>query len=409
VRHDSVRHESLRPEAVRAKDDPTPRGARRDAGSGGRRRVFALFPAVALPVAMTLLAAVALLAVALLVALAQPDAALADPSISDLKKDKAQAKADAEALVAQVASLNDELRAAEGRYTHVKQQLERAKDRVAANKKELQETTALLALSRQQLAERIVAVYKRPDPTLLGLFLQSNSFEGIVANLEFMKRIGAEDTRLVDEVEAAREDLKTRRTRLVSARTAASDLVAQVEEQRAGIEATLAARQTALGEANAEVKRLARKIQKEEAEARRREAEAQALLNSSVSAAVVSGGRYTQQTWAKELLQRAGLPVTASNIAAIVAWEVAEGGHWYNTAYYNPLNTTMPAAGATPMNSVGVKAYTSWEQGFAATIATLRNGFYDGVLAALRAGNNPRAVAAAVAASPWGTGYFNVG
>ena len=47
------------------------------------------------------------------------------------------------------------------------------------------------------------------------------------------------------------------------------------------------------------------------------------------------------------------LPVTADNVAAITAWEMAEGGHWYNTAYYNPLNTTQSMPGATVFNSVG--------------------------------------------------------
>src|SRR4051794_31933346 len=55
------------------------------------------------------------------------------------------------------------------------------------------------------------------------------------------------------------------------------------------------------------------------------------------------------------------------------------------------------------MNSVGVKAYTSWDQGFTATVDTLNNGRYGGILDALRSGS-AMDVANAVAASPWGTG-----
>ena len=51
---------------------------------------------------------------------------------------------------------------------------------------------------------------------------------------------------------------------------------------------------------------------------------------------------YTPQSWASTLLSRCSLPATADNIKAIVAWEMAEGGNWANTALYNPLNTTMP-------------------------------------------------------------------
>jgi hypothetical protein len=120
-----------------------------------------------------------------------------------------------------------------------------------------------------------------------------------------------------------------------------------------------------------------------------------------------SGGKVTQVTWAQAFLKRLGMPMTADNVAAIVAWEMAEGGHWYNTAYYNPLNTTQSMPGATIFNSVGVKAYKSWMQGLEASVITINNGFYDGILAALRRGNDAQAVADAVAASPWGTGSFN--
>lgn len=123
--------------------------------------------------------------------------------------------------------------------------------------------------------------------------------------------------------------------------------------------------------------------------------------------AMARNGQFNQLTWARALLIAMRFPVTADNVAAIAAWEMAEGGHWYNTAYYNPLNTTQSMPGATVFNSVGVKVYTSWKQGLQATMITLRNGYYGGILDALRRGNDSSAVAAAVGASPWGTGNFS--
>lgn len=120
-------------------------------------------------------------------------------------------------------------------------------------------------------------------------------------------------------------------------------------------------------------------------------------------------GDFTAQSWAVALLERLGAPTSAQNIQAVTSWEAAEGGHWNNTAYFNPLNTTQNAHGATSMNSVGVKAYTSWQQGLDATVQTLQNGHYAGVLHALRAGNDAHAVANAVVQSPWGTHTIQVG
>jgi len=130
---------------------------------------------------------------------------------------------------------------------------------------------------------------------------------------------------------------------------------------------------------------------------------------SAVTAAVGAihgGGPYTPQSWARALLRAEGLPRTSCNVGAVMSWEAAEGGNWNNSAAYNPLNTTMPEPGSSTMNSVGVRAYTSWRQGLRATIDTLNNGNYGPILDALRAGNDAQAVADAEADTPWGTGPF---
>lgn len=117
----------------------------------------------------------------------------------------------------------------------------------------------------------------------------------------------------------------------------------------------------------------------------------------------------TPHSWAVSLLDGLKAPVTPQNVQAVVGWIHAEGGAGpqfgtpNNTANYNPLNTTQTASGASSVNSVGVKAYGSWQQGLAATLQTLRNGNYGGILGALKAGNNPGAVASAIGSSPWGT------
>lgn len=118
-----------------------------------------------------------------------------------------------------------------------------------------------------------------------------------------------------------------------------------------------------------------------------------------------SGG-YTPSSWAHAMLTTADLPHTRCNLAAVTSWERAEGGNWANTAKANPLNTTMPEPGSWVVNSDGVRAYPSWRTGLRATVATLRNGRYSGVLAALHAGHDAQAVADAVGSSPWGTGGF---
>lgn len=112
----------------------------------------------------------------------------------------------------------------------------------------------------------------------------------------------------------------------------------------------------------------------------------------------------TRTQWAAALLDKLGIPQTHGALQAVVGWEKAEGGHFNNSARFNPLNTTQPAKGAGNTGTQGnIKVYRSWQQGLEATVKTLRNGRYGNILAALKAGN-PNRVGQAIEASPWGTG-----
>lgn len=124
---------------------------------------------------------------------------------------------------------------------------------------------------------------------------------------------------------------------------------------------------------------------------------------ADVYAAAQSGpvtGTAGQEQFARDLLGGLGAPATAENVKAVVAWAKAEG----TKAANNPLATTQGWAGAGNFNSVGVKNYSSYADGVAATLKTLRNGHYGPILDALMRGDSATAVGQAVAASPWGTG-----
>jgi hypothetical protein len=117
-----------------------------------------------------------------------------------------------------------------------------------------------------------------------------------------------------------------------------------------------------------------------------------------------SGAIATTVDFATAVLTRLGIAPNAGNVAAIVAWERVEGGWSHN----NPLNTTLPEPGASdlPGNVAHVKVYSTMDVGLAATVSVLSEHAYAAVVAAL-AGNDPHAIARAVAASPWGTPDFS--
>jgi len=250
---------------------------------------------------------------------------------------------------------------------------------------------AELALETQRkiVGERLVAMYKTGETTMLDILVGFSGFSELQSGLSLMRRIAESDQAEQEKLERLTESTEKLTAALDEQREAALVVEQEIDEQRVQLALTLDARRTVLKDLTA----------------RLQQALAAGLPPELMKA---PKGGHTPVSWAKALLQALDVPRTTENMAAIIAWEMAEGGHWYNTAHYNPLNTTWRMPGATAMNSVGVKAYLSWAQGLAATVNTFHNGLYEGILAALRAGNDAQAVADAVAASPWGTGSFAV-
>jgi murein DD-endopeptidase MepM/ murein hydrolase activator NlpD len=120
-------------------------------------------------------------------------------------------------------------------------------------------------------------------------------------------------------------------------------------------------------------------------------------------------GTGSEREWATGLLGKLGAPVSDASINALTTWMRHEGGHWKNSANYNPLNTTYSMAGSTSMNSVGVKSYKSWEDGYAATVNTLTgknagDRGYSAIVSALKSGASTEAILGAINNSAWMTG-----
>ena len=133
-------------------------------------------------------------------------------------------------------------------------------------------------------------------------------------------------------------------------------------------------------------------------------------MSSGSSVNMSSSG--SQAEFATSLLAGLGAPTTEGNVKALTTWMRFEGGHWKNSAQYNPLNTTLTVPGSTSMNSVGVKAYANWNEGLQATISTLTGSKadargYTAIVNALRSGTDPNSVLNAVNNSAWLSGKTN--
>lgn len=115
----------------------------------------------------------------------------------------------------------------------------------------------------------------------------------------------------------------------------------------------------------------------------------------------------TRAGWARALLAADSLPQTSCDVSAVVEWEVREGGGFGNQASYDPLNVNPgPGAGWPGHPAIGAWAFPDTQTGLRYTVATLNNGYYGGILAALRAGNSAQRVCDAIMASPWAASRY---
>jgi peptidoglycan hydrolase CwlO-like protein len=289
----------------------------------------------------------------------------------------------------QMRRLNAEMKAIYRRWVVASVRLEAITADLNRTRLQLAQAQGDLESQATLTGHRLAAMYKLGEYGWLDVLAGSGGFADLQSRADFFALIGEQDrsdgaelARLADEVRRLENALDAQRQDALAVEN-------EIDGQRVALEDAIAQRQALLNDLTQQIRTLLSR-----------------RPHSSLGGNVPTHGPYTLLTWAQALLQRLRMPVTADNVAAIVAWETAEGGHWHNTARYNPLNTTQPMPGATAMNSVGVKAYRDWDQGFEATIITLHNGFYPRILAALRTGNDAVAVAIAVGASPWGTGNF---
>lgn len=117
----------------------------------------------------------------------------------------------------------------------------------------------------------------------------------------------------------------------------------------------------------------------------------------------------TPKDFAVAVIRTMGFPETDNNIDALVAWQGAEGGHFANSAYFNPLNTSQKMPGSTFFNyfdaakTMGVQRYTDWQQGLDATIKTLNNGRYGSIIASFMASAPVLDTLHAIGNTAWGT------
>jgi len=185
----------------------------------------------------TALAPLAALAVVAAVALGIPGASPGAGSIDGLNSRIADAKAQAEALGAQVQATSEQLAAAQSeaivaarREAQLSAVLAEGQERERQLEAAVAEARDRLAMARDQLqgaldtlADRLVDIYRTGMPDSTELLLSSDGFDDLATRAEYLTRVEEADAALVHNVRTLRDVIRIR--------------LAEVEEAEARVEA----------------------------------------------------------------------------------------------------------------------------------------------------------------------------
>jgi murein DD-endopeptidase MepM/ murein hydrolase activator NlpD len=156
-----------------------------------------------------------------------------DSRIAGLHEKIAQAQAREQDLSSEIASVSTRIQELEGQVGDVSSDLAALEHDLALQQEKLDRLTELFELQTKkfnflrdqhaaavdQLNDRIVAAYEEGDISTLDVLLSAESYSDLVAKLEYVKQIAAQDKRIAEQVGRAKvqirvERAKTRKTKV---------------------------------------------------------------------------------------------------------------------------------------------------------------------------------------------------
>ena len=215
-----------------------------------------------------MLPVVALLSVlATLVAAVGADA---NPSIQEKR-------AQAQAILAQVQQLDDEVGDAAERWNGANYELGKINAELGSAQADLVRARTGVKTSQARVGARLRELYVNGDSAgAMEVLLGATSLQEIVDVLEATQRVTAQDSRIAKELKGYRTQVARRKEQLTRARAQQAEVVQQRATERAAIEAKLATRKQLLSSVQAEVQQLVAQEQARQAALRRQAAQQQA-------------------------------------------------------------------------------------------------------------------------------------
>jgi septal ring factor EnvC (AmiA/AmiB activator) len=132
--------------------------------------------------------------------------------------------------------------------------LDRIRSELRAERRRAVRLRARLSEARTVLAQRMLELYKTPQPDVVTVVMKAQGFADLLEQATYVRFVGRQDARIIDVVRAARRDAAAAVRRLAAGEArqqTATEAVAARRNALAGISAALARRQAAAAQARA--------------------------------------------------------------------------------------------------------------------------------------------------------------
>ena len=192
--------------------------------------------------------------------------ASANPSINDKR-------AQAEAILAEIQTLDEELGAAAERFNGANYELGKLTAELAETREDLTRARQLQKVSRQRVAGRLRQLYMSGESgSAIEVILGAKSLDDLLDRVDLAQRVTAQDAEIAREAKALRERVAKREKELAASRERQASVVGQRAAEKQAIEGKLGERQRLLASVKDEIARMEEAERRRQAELRRQAA-----------------------------------------------------------------------------------------------------------------------------------------
>ena len=179
-------------------------------------------------------------------------------------------QAQAEAILAEVQRLDEEVGAAAERWNGANLELQSLQTELAETREGLVRARQLYRVSQQRVAQRLRELYLNGNPdSALDVILGARTLDEVITGLDATQRIAAQDSQITRDAKALRARVADRKEQLTTATEQQAVVVEGLAHEKAEIEASLAEREQLLASVKDEIARIQEAERRQQAELRR--------------------------------------------------------------------------------------------------------------------------------------------